>query len=130
MYGGRTSFRPRPTRILWTVVVSIVFAVVTYISYRTEGTNWVTLVLSGMFVFSLAGIVETLTDYMTLEDDEIRFRSTFRTVRIPKQDIEKVEWAAGCGVSVLRKSGKWTEVPDLGHGSQGIANSIRAWLRS
>ena len=130
MYSGRTSFRPRPTRIFWTVAVSILFAVVAFISYRTEGTNWVTLVLCGMFVFSLVGIVETLTDYMMLEDDGIRFRSTFRTVRIPKQDIEKVAWAAGCGVSVRRRNGEWTEVPDLGHGSQGVANSIRAWLRS
>ncbi len=48
---------------------------------------------------------------------------------IPKSEITKVTWEAGCGVSLLLSDGKWVKVPDLGHNSQGLTNSIRSWLK-
>jgi len=68
--------------------------------------------------------------YIILEDNEIRFRGSFRKTVIPKNEIVRVTWEAGCGVSLLLSDGAWAKLPDLGENSQGLTNSLRAWLRA
>ena len=52
----------------------------------------------------------------------------FKKQFIAWENIDSVTWESGCGVSVKLKNGKWIKVPDFGHQSAGIANSIRAWI--
>lgn len=56
-------------------------------------------------------------------------RTIFRKTAIARSDFVKVTWEAGCGVSLLLTDGTWAKVPDLGQNSQGLTNSIRAWLK-
>lgn len=71
---------------------------------------------------------ECFVSYMHLGNEDLEYRMNFKRVRIKKTDIEKVTWEAGCGVSVQLVDGSWQKLPGLGQNSQGITNSIRAWL--
>lgn len=97
--------------------------------YSQEGLSWTSAFFIGFSILTVAGVVESFTMYILLEDKQISFRETFRKTAIPKSDIVKVTWEAGCGVSLLLSDGTWAKVPDLGHNSQGLTNSIRSWLR-
>ena len=111
------------------LVVTAGFAAAAMYFYREEGLTWLSAFFIGFSVFGVAGIIESFLAYIRLEETEIRFRETFRTTAIQKDDIEKVTWEAGCGVSLKLRDGQWVKVPDLGQNSQGLTNSIRAWLR-
>ena len=129
MYGGRTRFRVVPwIRISITVITAGSIAAAAYF-YQQEGLTWISAFFMGFSMFGAAGIVESFSMYILLGETEIRFRETFRKTAIPKSDIVKVTWEAGCGVSLLLSDGTWAKVPDLGQNSRGLTNSIRSWLR-
>ena len=129
MYGGRTNFHMVLwIRIMITVIASGSIAAAAYY-YHQEGLTWIFAFFAGFSILGVAGIVESFSCYIRLEDTEIVFRETFGRTAIPKNDIMKVTWEAGCGVSLLLRGGTWVKVPDLGHNSQGLTNSIRSWLK-
>ncbi len=129
MYGGRTSFRVVPwVRIMISVIASGSILAAVYF-FRQEGLSWISAFFIGFSVLGVAGIIESFSSYIFLEDTEIKFRQTFGKAVIPKSDIKRVTWEAGCGVSLLLGDGTWVKVPDLGHNSQGLTNSIRSWLK-
>lgn len=130
MYGGKTHFRVVAwIRILIFLIASGSVAAAAY-CFSKEGLTWICAFFIGFSLLGVAGTVQSFTMYVTLEDGEIRFRESFRTTVIPKSDIVRVTWEAGCGVSLLLGDGTWARVPDLGHNSQGLTNSIRSWLRA
>lgn len=130
MYGGRAHFRVVPwIRILIFLIATGSIAAAAY-CFSKEGLTWLCAFFIGFSMLGVVGFVETFFMYIILEDSEIRFRESFRGTAIPKSDIEKVTWEAGCGVSLLRSDGTWAKVPDLGHNSRSLTNSIRAWLRA
>ena len=129
MYSGRTNFR----MVLWMRIMILVIASGSIAAapyyYHQEGLTWMSVFFIGFSILGVAGIVESLSSYIRLEDTEIRFRETFGNTAIPKNDIMRVTWEAGCGVSLLLSDGTWIKVPGLGHNSQGLTNSIRSWLK-
>ena len=80
-------------------------------------------------LFSVSAAIASSTSYLTLEDDYLEFREDFKRRRIEKHQIEEVTWEKGCSVSVKLLSGEWVDLPGLGQNSQGLTNSVRAWLR-
>ena len=129
MYRGRTNFRV----VLWIrtmimVIASGSIAAAAYFYYQ-EGLTWISAFFIAFSIFCVAGIVESFSSFIRLQDTEIRFRQIFGQTVIPKNQIAKVTWEAGCGVSLLLSDGTWVKVPDLGHNSQGLTNSIRSWLK-
>jgi len=130
MYGGRTHFRMVPwIRILIFLIASGSIAAAAY-CFSKGGLTWMCAFFIGFSMLGVGGIIESFSSYIILEDSEIRYRESFRRTAIPKSDIVRVTWEAGCGVSLLRNDGTWAKVPDLGHNSQSLTNSIRAWLRA
>jgi hypothetical protein len=81
-------------------------------------------------IFSLVAFFETLTSHMSLEVNALTYRSNFKTQSIQKSDISKVMWEKGCGVSLQTINGEWHKIPSFSGDSQGVVNSIRAWLKS
>jgi hypothetical protein len=73
---------------------------------------------------------ECFVSYLHLGDEALEYRMNFKRVRIQKDEIDKVTWEAGCGVSVRRVNGGWEEIPTFGNNSRGLTNSVRAWLGS
>ena len=111
------------------LVVASGFIIAAAYYYSQAGLTWMSAFFIGFSILGVAGVVESFSSYIQLDETEIRFRETFRTTAIPKTDIVKVTWEAGCGVSLMLSDGTWSRVPDLGHNSQGLTNSIRSWLR-
>lgn len=130
MYAGRTSFRTRPLRILWISAIPIGSVVAIYFAYGTSEDWFVPWFFGGFFLLGIAALFETLTEYVVLGANELRFRKSFRTVRIQKADITQITWTKGGGVSLKLGSGRWGMVPDMGHDTQGLTNSLRAWMKS
>jgi len=129
MYSGRTRFHVVPwIRIMIAVIASGSIAAAVYY-YSSEGLSWTSAFFIGFSIIAVTGVIETFFMFIQLGDSEIRFRESFRTTEIRKSDIVKVTWEAGCGVSLLLKDDTWAKVPDLGHNSQGLTNSIRSWLK-
>lgn len=129
MYGGRTVFRVVPWIRISIAMVALGSAAAAAYFHSEEGLTWIAAFFIGFSIFAVAGVVESFRTYIILSDTEIRFRETFRKSAISRKDIVKVTWEAGCGVSLLLADGTWTNLPDLGQNSQGLTNSIRAWLR-
>jgi hypothetical protein len=129
MYGGRTLFRVVPWVRNSILVIASGSIVAAAFCYSHEGLTWICAFFIGFSVLCVAGVVESFIMYIRLEETRISFRENFRKTEIPKGDIEKVTWEAGCGVSLLLSDGTWAKVPDLGQNSQGLTNSIRSWLK-
>ena len=130
MYSGRNSFHVVPWIRIAIVVITIGSIAAALYFYRPEGLTWISAFFIGFSILGAAGIVESFSAYIVLEDEAIEFRETLRKTAIPRQDIERVTWEAGCGVSLLLRDGTWVKVPDLGQNAQGMTNSIRLWLKS
>src|SRR5688572_4918345 len=58
-----------------------------------------------------------------------RSRPVFRRRRSERRELESVTWEGGSGVAIRLTSGSWLKPPELGHASQSLCNSSRAWLR-
>jgi hypothetical protein len=75
------------------------------------------------------GLADLLLSRITLGGDYLRIVSGFRSKRILRADIDRVTWAAGCGASLILRDGKGVRLPSVGRNAQGLANTIRAWLK-
>ncbi len=89
---------------------------------------WIRAFLVAMSVAGVIVLFETATAYLRLDADELLCRSGFVTKRIPKNDIQGVTWE-GDVLSIRRGDGTWLKLPFLGRNTQGLANSVRAWLK-
>jgi hypothetical protein len=44
-------------------------------------------------------------------------------------DISSVSWEKGGGVFLKLTAGGFAKLPELGYNSQGLTNTVRAWLK-
>lgn len=123
-------FRARPFRFLWIIAIILAGAAAAVYSFTNDEARWMVFGSIGFFALGIISLVEAASDYVILDNKELRFRKTFRSVRILKSEIEKITWTKGGGVSIKRTSGSWVMVPDMGYDSQGMTNSLQAWLRA
>ena len=114
----------------WISPLALLFAVISFlVAWYFRGDEWWLTVFFVCFGgLCLAGALESRASYMQLGDDELEFRRNFQRTIIEKSEIERVTWESGCGVSVKLRNGSWVAVPSFAKNSQGITNSIRAWL--
>jgi len=75
------------------------------------------------------GIADLLLSRITLGGSDLRIVSGFRSQRIPRAEIDRVTWAAGCGASLILRDGKGVRLPSVGHNAQALTNTIQAWLK-
>ena len=85
-------------------------------------------------VYGLVGalwLLDLFTSRIVLTGDSICIISisdfTSRTVR--RVDIDRVTWEKRGGASIRLHDGKWVRLPSVGRDAQGLANTIRAWLK-
>ncbi|MFO1487627.1 MAG: hypothetical protein U1F65_04035 [Verrucomicrobiota bacterium] len=81
-------------------------------------------------VVGLLWLVDIFTQRIVLDTDGIRIVSLSDRQRlsIPRSEIESVTWEKGCGASLKLRDGKWVRLPSVGRNTQGLTNTIRAWL--
>jgi hypothetical protein len=94
---------------------------------KDDSELWLSIFFAGFGVFALLAALESLTSYIRLEE-AIHICSKFTARCIPKMEIERVTWEKGCGVSSQLTNGSWVQMPELFQNSQGLCNSVRAWL--
>ena len=112
--------------ILVVVATSIGYAA---FSFSTPGSAWQRIFAVGYLLVAFGAVVELSRKRLRLDDDGLYFVSNFRGKRIARTDIDSVTWAKGSGVSIKLVDGKWIPLPEVGNGSQALANTIRAWLK-
>jgi len=126
---ARTEFRAKHWLKLGTLLVAAVASTLFAYSILAKGLALQTWTLGAISAIAVAGLVEALVARVSLEERGIRVFSLHRRYFVPRADIESVTWEAGSTVALRLTSGAWVKLPDLGHNTQGIANSIRAWLQ-
>lgn len=114
--------------MLFLCLVTIVFLVVSLVAMAQDADWWVSATCWTFFGFSLVGIVELLTSYVILDELHLRIRKNFRLTVLQRAEIETVNVAKGCPVTLTLKDGRYVKIPDLG--TRNIGNSLRAWIRS
>jgi hypothetical protein len=83
-------------------------------------------------VFALGGLfwlADVFTTRIVLGPQNIRIVSSLHSQTISRTKIDSVSWAKGCRVSLLLQDGTVVRLPNMGRTSQGLTNTVRAWLR-
>lgn len=126
----RTYFKyPSWMVALWLVIALGLFG----IGFATASTidSWVLVVVLATAVLALAACLEAKVAYLNLTSDSLRIRERIWSKRtIARNRIESVTWSSGCPVTLRLNDGTVAELPSLGQNSQGLINSIRAWLKN
>lgn len=83
----------------------------------------------GYMILGALWVADVFLTRIVLGNDTLRIVSVpFRSKTIPRTEIESVTWAAGCGASIVLRSGRGISLPSVGRNAQGLTNTIRAWL--
>jgi hypothetical protein len=126
------SFRVfRPSGCFWAVaiVTVVVFAAMTFLSFRIDVPVWQRLVIYVLALMSPLTIVEVARRRVEISETELKIVNLFSSVSLPRADIRAVTWAKGLGVMIQLADGQWLKLPPVGGSSLGVTNTIRAWLK-
>ena len=99
-------------------------------SYYTRGLSWVTVVFLGLALLGVAGVIDALTQRVELHEDRIVIVRNLRRREYPRAVFVKAQWSKGVPVSLQTTSGEWVHLPGVGTSSQGLVNTLRAWIKS
>jgi hypothetical protein len=125
---GRKVFRVPRSAWVVTAGAFVVVLAFTAIAFAVGMSWWYRagfVAFSGLFVVAF---VELAVEHVTLDGDEIRFVRGFKRRAMRRREIAGVTWEKGAGVSIRLHEGGWQRLPPVGGTSQGVTNSIRAWL--
>lgn len=82
-------------------------------------------------ILGALALIELFSRRIVLGPDSIRVVSYADYVcrTIPRAMIKNITWEKGCGASLILQEGKGIRLPNVGRDPQGLANTIRAWLK-
>jgi hypothetical protein len=121
----------RPKRWLLALVTGVAGLFIAGAMFADGQSGWTftSVTLAIMSGLAVAGVVEVATSRVVLSADTLEAGSIWSRRRYAAADIESVTWSAGSGVSVKLSNGRWAKMPELGYNAQGLANTLRAWLK-
>jgi hypothetical protein len=127
----------KPDRVLrpklWLVILVMgmggVSAALAVLTYRYSGWNARSGALAALALLACVGLAELGTLRIVLSRGGLEVRKLWRVQRYAIEELESVTWEAGVGVSIRLAAGGWARLPELGYNAQGLANTIRAWLK-
>jgi len=111
------------------MVSAVLFLAVAYLSYRFNGLSWVTVTLLVLVPIGIAGAADTLTQRIELHREHIVVVRNLRRREYPRHMFVKAQWGKGVPVSLQSTSGQWIHLPGVEGTSQGLVNTLRAWLK-
>ena len=123
------SLRPKRWLLITAMVAAALFVAGLVFTYRQSGWTWLSLAFAGMTLLGLGGVIEVATSRVALLDDALECGALWSRRRYPVSEIASVTWEKGGGVYVKLKAGGWAKLPELGYNSQGLTNTVRAWLK-
>jgi len=113
----------------WLVAVAVASWTAGVALYRSAGPAWVSIFLFLFGGLSMIAFFDAVLGYLTLKKKTLEFKKNFKKTTILRSDISKVTWEKGYGVSVQLNEGELITLPSFGQNIQGLANSVRAWLK-
>jgi len=121
----------RPTRWIWLVALGAYVPILglTAIGFATGRGGWYVPALVIFSVFYAIALVEIGTRHIELGPGRITMVGNFRRRVVPREQIESVTWERGAGIVLRLAGGRIVRLPEVGHNSQGVTNTIRAWLK-
>jgi hypothetical protein len=108
----------------------LVFLAVAAISWASNGWSWTTVVLLCVIPLAFAGFLDAVTSRVELHHDRIVVVQNLRRREYARATFTKVTWGKGVPVALQRATGEWVELPGVGSSAQGMANTLRAWLKA
>ena len=121
--------RPKPWVLIVTIIAAALFIAGFAFTYSQRGWTWVSLSFAGLTLIGIGGVIEVATSRVVLHDDRLECGNLWSRTRIPAGDIASVSWEKGGGVFVTLQTGGFAKLPELGYNSQGLTNTVRAWLK-
>jgi hypothetical protein len=127
--GPSQTLRPKRWLLAMIVGVALLFIIGATFTYSQFGWTFTSVTFAIMSGAGIGGIVEVATSRILLSADSLETGSIWSRRRYAVADIESVTWASGSGVSVKLSNGRWAKMPELGYNAQGLANTLRTWLK-
>jgi Bacterial PH domain len=126
---GRKTFRATSFRRGLAALTLVLFLGGFLFFLRVVELGWITVVFGCLAAAAILAVIEAFRLRISLEDDGIEIATLLGRRQIPREQILSARWEAGCGVSLQLTQDRSLVLPDTGHDAQGVANSLRAWLR-
>jgi hypothetical protein len=123
------TFRSSRWAVGLVAVALLLFAAGLLWFYRTEGLSLKTITFMGLTLFGIAGLIDAITQRIELHDDRIVLVQNLRKRQYARRLFVKATWAKGVPVSLQTTSGEWVSLPGVGASSQGLVNTLRAWIK-
>jgi hypothetical protein len=121
--------RPKRGVVIATTAAASLFVAGFAFTYSQNGWTWVSLAFAGLTLIGIGAILEVATSRVVLHDDALHCGTLWSRRRYPVADIASVSWEKGGGVFLKLKAGGFGKLPELGYNSQGLTNTVRAWLK-
>jgi hypothetical protein len=123
------ALRPKRWILIAVATAAAIFVIGFVFTYTQNGWSWVSLIFAGMTLLGIGGVIEVATSRVSLHDDALECGTIWSRRRHRVADIASVSWEKGGGVFLKLKSGGFAPLPELGYNSQGLTNTVRAWLK-
>jgi hypothetical protein len=81
-------------------------------------------------LFGLLGLVDLWRTRLGLLPDSLVIRRLWSSREVPRDQIRKVSWERGSGVSLQLTDESWVKLPELGWASDKLRDEINAWLKA
>lgn len=121
----------RPSSWIWSVMLVTlgIFGGFAALTFQIGAPLWQRAASVLFAVLAVAALGELAVRRVELKPTGLLLVSGLRRRLVPREEIESVTWEKGAGVAIRLQDGQWVRMPDVGPGRQGLANSIRAWLK-
>ena len=120
--------RPKPILFALLAVTKMLFVAGFVFMYMRSGWSFTTIGFAVMTLVAAVGFLELGTTRIILQDDRIDMGPIWKRRQFGRDEIKRVTWEKGAGVVLELNRGGWAKLPELGFNSQGLTNTIRAWL--
>jgi hypothetical protein len=111
------------------VFAAIAFSLASYYLYTTEGWSWLTIGCGVLAVVAVAGAFDAFMTRVELYPERMVVVANLRRREYSRSAFTGVSWAKGVPVTLQLRSGAVLKLPEVGRSTQGVCNSIRAWLK-
>lgn len=111
------------------VFAAIAFPLGSYHLYITEGWSWLTIGGGVLAVAAVAGAFDAFLTRVDLYPERMVVVANLRRREYSRSAFTGVSWAKGVSVTLQLRSGSVLRLPEVGRSTQGVCNSIRAWLK-
>ena len=111
------------------VFAVVAFPLASYIIYVANGFTWLFAATLALASVALAGAFDAFTSKVEIYPEHLVVVANLRRREYGRSQFVSVSAAKGVPITLQLQSGGNLELPPVGKNTQGMANSLRAWLR-